>query len=82
MVVENVPGTTEENSEEQGEEQGEYGLHIRLARQMQPKLKEAADLAFKMGDIPKPDLTNLMNLYIGWGLSIQKKRWLDRMGYR
>jgi len=78
MVVENAPGTAEEETEEKGE----YGLHIRLAREMQPVLKDAADLAHKMGDIPKPDLVNLMNLFIVWGLSIQKKKWLDRMGYR
>lgn len=78
MVVENKPETAEEETGEQGE----YGLHIRLAREMQPVLKDAADLAFKMGDIPKPDLVNLMNLFIVWGLSIQKKKWLDRMGYR
>ncbi|MDO9581082.1 MAG: hypothetical protein Q7J06_11060 [Bacteroidales bacterium] len=79
MVVENVPGAAA--TAETGE-QGEYGLHIRLAREMQPVLKDAADLAYKMGDIPKPDLVNLMNLFIVWGLSIQKKKWLDRMGYR
>jgi len=78
MVVENKPETA---AEETGE-QGEYGLHIRLAREMQPVLKDAADLAYKMGDIPKPDLTNLINLFIAWGLSVQKKKWLDRMGYR
>ncbi|MBA7589781.1 hypothetical protein ES708_31872 [subsurface metagenome] len=78
MVEENVSGAV---AEETGE-QGEYGLHIRLAREMQPVLKDAADLAFKMGDIPKPDLVNLINLFIVWGLSIQKKKWLDRMGYR
>lgn len=78
MVVENKPETAEEETGEQGE----YGLHIRLAREMQPVLKDAADLAYKMGDIPKPDLVNLMNLFIVWGLSIQKKKWLDRMGYR
>jgi len=49
---------------------------------MQPALKQAAELAYEMGDIPKPDLVDLVNLYIGWGLSIQKKKWLDRMGYR
>lgn len=63
-------------------EAGEYGLHIRLAREMQPALKEAAELAYAMGDIPKPDLGNLINLFIVWGLSIQKQKWLDRMGYR
>ena len=77
MVVENVPGAAEEETGE-----GEYGLHIRLAREMQPVLKGAADLAYKMGDIPKPDLVNLTNLFIVWGLSILKKKWLDRTGYR
>ena len=60
----------------------EYGLHIRLDRKMQPVLRDSAELAYKMGDIPKPDLVNLMNLFIAWGLSIQKKKWLDRMGYK
>jgi len=60
----------------------EYSLHIRLYREMQPVLKDAADLAYRMEDIPKPDLVDLINLFIGWGLSIQKKKWLDRMGYR
>ncbi|GAI89116.1 unnamed protein product [marine sediment metagenome] len=78
MVVENAPGT----AEEEAGEKGEYGLHIRLAREMQPVLKDAADLAYKMEDIPKADLVNLINLFIVWGLSIQKKKWLDRMGYR
>jgi len=78
MVVENK---SEAVAEEAGGE-GEYGLHIRLAREMQPVLKDAADLAHKMGDIPKPDLVSLINLFIVWGLNIQKKKWLDRMGYR
>ena len=60
----------------------EYGLHIRLDKKMRTMLKDAAQLAYRLGDIPKPDLTNLMELFIGWGLSIQKKKWLDRMGYR
>ncbi len=77
MVVENVPGAAEEETG-----QGEYGLHIRLAREMQPVLKGAADIAYKMGDISKPDLVNVINLFIAWGLSIQKKKWLDRMEYR
>ena len=61
---------------------GEYGLHIRMNKEMQPVLKDAAELAYAMGDIPKPDLVNLMNLFIGYGLTILKKKWLDRMGYR
>lgn len=59
-----------------------YDLHIRLDKELQPVLKDAAELAYKMEDIPKPDLVDLMNLFIGWGLSIQKKKWPDRMGYR
>lgn len=59
-----------------------YDLHIRLDKGMQPALKDAAELAYKMGDIEKSDLVDLINLFIGWGLSIQKKKWLDRMGYR
>jgi hypothetical protein len=43
-------------------------------------LKTAAVLAHKMGDIPKPELVSLMNLYITWGLAIQKRKWLNRMG--
>jgi uncharacterized membrane protein YbjE (DUF340 family) len=27
-------------------------------------------------------LVDLMNLFIGWGLQIQKQKWLDRVGYR
>jgi len=34
------------------------------------------------GNPPKPDLTSLMNLFVGWGLAILKKKWLDRMGYK
>jgi len=30
----------------------------------------------------QPDLVDLMSLFIGWGLSIQKGKWLDRVGYR
>jgi len=26
----------------------------------------------------QPDLIDLMSLFIGWGLSIQKGKWLDR----
>jgi len=59
-----------------------YDLHIQLDKEMQPVLKESATLAYKMGDISKPDLVDLINLFIAWGLSIQKKKWLDRMGYR
>jgi len=48
---------------------------------LQPVLRDSVLLAYKMGKTPKADLVNLMNLFIGWGLSILKK-WLDRMGYK
>ncbi len=60
----------------------DYDLHIKVPAEMRPVLKNSAQLAFKMGDIPKPELVDLMNLFIGWGLTIQKKKWLDRVGYR
>jgi hypothetical protein len=31
---------------------------------------------------PQPDLVGLMSLFISWGMAIQKKKWLDRVGYR
>ncbi len=60
----------------------DYDLHIKVPAEMRPVLRDAAQLAHKMGDIPKPELVDLMNLFIGWGLAIQKKKWLDRVGYR
>lgn len=59
-----------------------YDLHIKIPREMQERLKKAAQLAKKLGDIPKADLVDLINLYIEWGMSIQKRKWLDRMGYK
>jgi len=60
----------------------EYDLHIKVPAEMRQKLRDCAELAYKMGDIPKPDLVDLMNLFISWGMAIQKKKWLDRVGYR
>ena len=60
----------------------DYDLHIKVPAEMRSILRDSAELAYKMGDIPKPDLVNLMNLFIGWGLTIQKKKWLDRVGYQ
>lgn len=57
-----------------------YDLHISLQADMRPILQNAAALAHKMGDIPKPELASLMNLYIAQGLAIQKRKWLNRMG--
>ncbi|MBA7542192.1 hypothetical protein ES705_34511 [subsurface metagenome] len=60
----------------------DYDLHIKVPAEMRQVLRDSAELAFKLGDIPKPDLVDLMNLFIGWGLQIQKQKWLDRVGYR
>jgi len=64
------------------ESKPDYDLHIKVPAEMRPVLKDSAELAHKMGDIPKPELVDLMNLFIGWGLTILKKKWLDRVGYR
>lgn len=63
------------------EEVKDYDLHIKVPAEMRKVLRKSAELAFKMGDIPKADLVDLMNLYITWGQEIQKKKWLDRIGY-
>jgi len=49
---------------------------------MRSVLRDSAEPAYSMGDIPQPDLVNLMNLFISWGMAIQKKKWLDCVGYR
>lgn len=67
---------------EEEEPKADYDLHIKVPAEMRPVLRDATQLAYKLGDIPKPELVNLMNLFIGWGLSVLKKKWLDRMGYR
>jgi len=35
-----------------------------------------------LGRYIRPDLIDLMTLFIGWGMSIQKKKWLDQVGYK
>ena len=60
----------------------DYDLHIKVPTEMRQTLRDCAELAYRMGDIPKPDLVDLMNLFISWGMSIQKKKWLDRVGYK
>jgi len=47
-----------------------------------PVLNDASELAYKMGDTPKPDLVDLMNLFLGWGFSILYLKWLDHSGYK
>jgi len=60
----------------------DYDLHIKVPAEMRQVLKDSAELAFKLGDVAKPKLGELMNLFIGWGLQIQKGKWLDRTRYR
>jgi hypothetical protein len=64
------------------EEVKDYDLHIKVPSEMRQTLRNAAELAYEMEDISKPDLVDLMNLYIKWGMEVQKKKWLDRIGYR
>ena len=46
-------------------------------------LRDAAELARKVGSIFKPDRVKLMNFFIGWGVNIQqKKKWLDLVSDR
>lgn len=59
-----------------------YELHVKVPREMQEQLKELALIAYRLGKITKPDLVDLMNLFIGWGFHVLKQTWLDRMGYR
>jgi len=68
-------------TEPEPEKKPDYDLHIKVPAEMRSTLRDSAELAYRMDDIPKPDLVNLMNLFIGWGLTIQKKKWLDRVGY-
>ena len=69
-------------SEQTPDAKSEYDLHIKVPADMRQKLKDCAELAYKMGDIPKPDLVNLMNLFISWGMAVLKKKWLDKVGYK
>jgi len=71
-VVEQTPGVVEDQV---------YELHCKVPREMLGYLKDAAKLAYKMGVITKTDLVDLMNLFIGWGMSVLKAKWTDRMGY-
>lgn len=83
--MEQEPGANEvkeAEAEESQEKKPDYDLHIKVPAEMRSTLKDSAELAYKMGDIPKPDLVDLMNLYITWGLSIQKQKWLDRVGFK
>jgi len=65
---------------EPAEAKAGYGLHNKILSEMRGVLKDGAELGYKMEDIPKPDLVNLMNLFIVWGVSIQKKSGLTAWG--
>ena len=72
-----------ESSNTMGEEQigaETYDLHIVAPRAMKDKLKKSAELAYKLGLISKPQLAELMNFYIGWGMNVLKTQYLKRMG--
>jgi len=60
----------------------DYDLHIKVPAEMRSILRDSAELAFKLDIIPKPDLVDLMNLFIAYGLQVIKGKWLDRVGYR
>lgn len=72
----------EETPPPEPEPKQEYDLHIKVPAEMRQKLKDCAELAYKMGDTPKPDLVDLMNLFITWGMTVMHKKWLDRIGYK
>jgi len=59
-----------------------YHLHVRLNKDLQGVLNDSAELACKPGDIPRPDLVALINLFIGWGLSIQTLRMFGDGDYK
>jgi len=67
---------------EPAEAKADYGLHSKIISEMRGVLKDGAELGYIWVNILKPELVDLMNLFIVWGLTIQKKKWLDRVGYR
>ena len=77
-----VEEVTSETMAKEDQPRAEYDLHIKVPSEMRERLKDAAELAYRLGGIPKTDLVDLMNLFIGWGMTILKKQWLDRVGYR
>jgi hypothetical protein len=81
-ATEAVATEAEATPEQAREARSEYDLHIKVPADMRQKLRDCAELAYKMGDISKPDLVHLMNLFINWGMAVLKKKWLDRVGYR
>lgn len=82
QVTQEGTESIEEQATQEVQPRPEYDLHIKVPNEMREKLKDAADLAYKLGVIAKPDLVDLMNLFIGWGMTVLKRQWLDRIGYR
>ena len=68
--------------EEVTAEESLYDLHIRLEPKMRETLKQSAKLAYKLGLTPKPELIELMNLYIACGQQILKSKYRERMGIK
>ena len=50
--------------------------------EVREKLRDASELAYRLDAIPKPELVELMNLFIAWRMTVLKRQWLDRSGYR
>ena len=77
-ATEVAPETTESTEAKEA-----YEFHIRLhGENIDQKLKDAATIAHGLDLIPKATLANPMSLFIGWGLSILKQQWLEKVGYR
>ena len=72
---------TQETPAQEAVPGAEYDLHIKVPEEMRTTLKDAAELAYKMGIIPKPDLVDLI-LFISWGMTVLRNKWMDRSGYR
>ena len=72
---------TQETLAQEAVPRAEYDLHIKVPEEMRTTLKDAAELAYKMGIIPKPDLVDLI-LFISWGMTVLRNKWMDRSGYR
>ena len=57
-----------------------YDLHIQVPREMQEKLRKAAELGLKMRLTQKPSLAELMELFLGWGFNGLRNIWGQKMG--
>lgn len=48
----------------------------------QSELTDAAELASELQVVPKPDLVDLIDLFIRRGVNVLKLQWNDYMGYK